>query len=622
MATWIPIQTWRSSKFEGPIDTVVTSRSTASGMLEELQRHTLSGWVGAGGDAARKRLTDIQYRLAHVIDSAETMAMAFGKAQDGVAEVESMVLDAQALIDRYGFVVSADGSQLSDPHLAELQQRKAAESRLGSTIVLTPTDREIAARADAMNECADVINAAIDKVNEVETILGDSLNRIVELDEWDPNAPEYMDPWSHALFGPLIKAWPFDGLGLLPSPNEVAVWASMQDEETLLDLAVEHPELVGNMNGMPGYVRDVANRTHLDHELDDVESELKSVRDRIDGLSSTEKYNPYTWSGLSVDYQALLEREEELKSHQSELQALKEAAGPPRDQMSDREFSKHGRQLLVFSPATGADGHTRMHAAIAIGDVDTADNIAVNVPGTGTTVGGGIDNETARMEQLRSATSAQLKRAGRGDESVATVAWLGYDAPQNVVTEASRMSFAEDSGPRNKSFLEGIHYSRANGEHGDPRLVSMGHSYGSTAASVGANNADPGVIDAFVAYGTPGLAEGTLDVPEDERYVVQFDGDIINTANTVLPGDAVHGYHPQKDSTFQDVDPGEPKLDRDSYRLEPSTTPSVPPEVQAFDLASESLRYSTDTHSAYLLNQSNSQRQIANIVGGLDVTLR
>ena len=60
------------------------------------------------------------------------------------------------------------------------------------------------------------------------------------------------------------------------------------------------------------------------------------------------------------------------------------------------------------------------------GDVDHAKNVATFVPGIGTTVEGSTVEYMRQTQNLRSAAMAQGSLAL---SDVATVAWLGYDAP-------------------------------------------------------------------------------------------------------------------------------------------------------------------------------------------------
>ena len=71
-----------------------------------------------------------------------------------------------------------------------------------------------------------------------------------------------------------------------------------------------------------------------------------------------------------------------------------------------------------------------MKAAVAQGDVDHAKHIATFVPGIGTTVEGSLHKYIRQAGNLRQAAADQ---GNMPISDVATVAWLGYDAPPGEV---------------------------------------------------------------------------------------------------------------------------------------------------------------------------------------------
>ena len=72
----------------------------------------------------------------------------------------------------------------------------------------------------------------------------------------------------------------------------------------------------------------------------------------------------------------------------------------------------------------------QLHAAVAIGDVDTADHVSVFTPGfTSTRPGQPVAATTATCTTCADGAQRSPLRYGDGG-TVATVTWLGYDAPQ------------------------------------------------------------------------------------------------------------------------------------------------------------------------------------------------
>ncbi len=79
-----------------------------------------------------------------------------------------------------------------------------------------------------------------------------------------------------------------------------------------------------------------------------------------------------------------------------------------------------------------------MKAAVAQGDVDNAKHIATQVPGIGTTVEGGLDTNLRDTGNFRRAAAEQGQYPLK---DVATVAWLGYDAPGEPTMGMARHSW-------------------------------------------------------------------------------------------------------------------------------------------------------------------------------------
>lgn len=286
--------------------------------------------------------------------------------------------------------------------------------------------------------------------------------------------------------------------GATPAAN-AAFWSALSPAARTR-LMVEQPGLIGSLDGLPGRVRDSANRRVLAAErvrLLAAEAELqKELDDNVFG-------------GLFSDADVGLEQtRKRLKS----LDAIESV------------LAQGNRQLLVLDNSS----YEETMAAVAVGDVDIATHVAVFVPGLGSTVHGDIDSYDDDMEGLKT-TVQQLLPPSR-NESAAVVTWLNYQAPQlgwslldpdrTVVSTLAAEAGADRLGP----FLDGIDAARAQ----DPHLSVLAHSYGSlTAAS--ALRVDTGADD-FVALGSPGLGTQTaadLRMPDGHVFTAEAVGDIV-----------------------------------------------------------------------------------------------
>ena len=143
--------------------------------------------------------------------------------------------------------------------------------------------------------------------------------------------------------------------------------------------------------------------------------------------------------------------------------------------------------LLTLSP----DGHT----AIALGNPDTADNVATLVPGTGTTVAG-IGGDLQRTRAMYDA--ARVVSPGSANS---VILWSGYDSPPTIA-EAGFDRYADAAAPALDAFQDGL---RASHDGPASHNVVIGHSYGSTV--IGAATTDGGSlnVDDLVFVASPGV---------------------------------------------------------------------------------------------------------------------
>lgn len=255
-------------------------------------------------------------------------------------------------------------------------------------------------------------------------------------------------------------------------------WDGLSDAEQAAVIAA-YPELVGNTDGIPASGRDEANRLVLGQDL-----AVLRLRETDGTLTDAE--------------------EKQLENAEAAQDALDDAAGYL-DPVTQEPVES---RLYMYDPSA-FDGDGRI--ALSIGDPDTADNVALQVPGFGTD-GGSAAYLTERAYNIYSAS-----RFDDPGSSTASIMWIGYDAPDNapftgdgdfagVLTEGA----AEAGGKRLADTVDGL---RA-GRDGDPaHLTVIGHSYGSTTTGYGAS--DYGLaVDDIVFVGSPGVG-GEVDNASD-----------------------------------------------------------------------------------------------------------
>jgi len=239
-------------------------------------------------------------------------------------------------------------------------------------------------------------------------------------------------------------------------PAEVAAWWAGLSEAQQHAVIGSSPRVVGAFDGVPAWARDQANRLLLDRALrnprtsDDQAATARMVADTIAREEAT---------GRTVQLQLL-------------------------DLAGDR-------------------------VALSLGDLDTADDVAVLVPGVGNTP---ADDLGRLVGNARDVTDAS--RDVSGGAAVATLVWLGYRTPGNLATGALRFA-AERGGPDLARSLDGLAAARTATATGDPRTTVVAHSYGTVVVDEAADEPGRLAADAVVLLGSPGMQDYAwgLEVP-------------------------------------------------------------------------------------------------------------
>ncbi len=280
-----------------------------------------------------------------------------------------------------------------------------------------------------------------------------------------------------------------------PSARAVETWWGALDGAERASLVVEAPQLIGNLDGVPYDVRDRANRAELDAAQEELHDRLTS------GIGK----------GAAT---AVIER---LKMLNQIEEALERNPGGP-----------HRSLLMLDTVMPG-------RAAVALGDLKTADYVSVLVPGA-------LLSVREHMAEWTKVTAdiydEQLEWRDRLEEepfTVATVSWIGYQTPD--VTNVAGLDLAEQAASFLSSTVNGLKTVR----QGDKPYVSVfAHSYGATATMLALDRGDMS-IDALAMMGSPGGVADTAD-------------DLAVPAGRVWVGEAA--WDPVVHTAFFGVDPG------------------------------------------------------------------
>lgn len=302
-----------------------------------------------------------------------------------------------------------------------------------------------------------------------------------------------------ALNGP-VPATPPGTLGdprTLPSPGtspeDVKTWWDSLSQFEKSQLIADHPPELGNLNGIPAEVRDQVNQAVLHDDL----ARVTDTAERH-GVSTEEVLaDPGIYGLTSAD----------ATRYTNAVQTQKGL-----DKMAAEGKQDRPVMLWAYDPlAFGGQGK----AAVAIGNPDKAQNTAVVVPGTGSSVEDGwleSDNATNLYDQMR---------LGDPDESTSVIAWMGYDAPDSPTDpRIATPGLARAGGDLLAADVNGLSTTH---EGVPSNLTVVGHSYGAT--TVADAFAGSGMkADNAVLIGSPGtdLAQSAADfhLPEGGQVYV------------------------------------------------------------------------------------------------------
>lgn len=441
-------------------------------------------WHGAASETSRGKLKTVTSDLKDVVAEVSAAYTAVCDAADAVRGVDQAVEAAisfasvnQLLISDAG-VVSDDGPAID------------TENEHDNSVLVDE-------RNGLITECVDLIEQALRKADDVDVDLNAVL---VAIDNNEIRA-------GAGGLAEASKLGEVEGdLGVMEPPegatpsDSAAWWATMSPDERKQIIA-RFPEWIGNRDGVDFTSRDLANRNILDSRRDWVE-------DRLDDPDLTPAQRT------------------DLEEEQASIEQIDEMLGRKGvHQLAGLDFSKERTEAIVVN-----------------GNLDTADQVAVFTPGMTSNVPGmgGYDTDMAQLKRRMEAIllAEGDVNADGSPKTVATVTWMGYQAPQALpdISVASRDA-AETGGASLADFYRGINTSRM----GDPDITALGHSYGSTTTGIALQESNTGV-DRTVLFGSPGA--GTMDIDDYQTktgttYYAETKNDLVGDVGR-FGGDLTH----------------------------------------------------------------------------------
>jgi hypothetical protein len=280
---------------------------------------------------------------------------------------------------------------------------------------------------------------------------------------------DFWDLLGHVpLTGPVITP----AVPVRQPPDEVAAWWAGLSQAAQLAVIAGSPAALGALDGVPAWARDRANRQLLDRALAD----------------------PRTSEGAAVTARAVARRI-----------AAEEATG----------------QVVQLQLLDLADDRV----VLSLGDLDTADAVALLVPGVFNTPGDDLNGLVADAVDVGAAT-----RAAAPGTAVAAVVWLGYRTPSHPGEAVVRTS-ARRGGRALAAALDGLAAARRSVAAPEARTTVVAHSYGTWVVDEAAD--EPGILeaDAVVLLGSPGLEDDAASLEAPAVFDAAAPADLISWAN-------------------------------------------------------------------------------------------
>ncbi|SFE10605.1 alpha/beta hydrolase [Blastococcus tunisiensis] len=159
--------------------------------------------------------------------------------------------------------------------------------------------------------------------------------------------------------------------------------------------------------------------------------------------------------------------------------------------------------------------------ALALGDLDTADAVALVVPGIHNTPG---DDLGALLGTARAVTAA-ARRAAPGT-TVAAAVWLGYDSPSGAPQVLGRRN-AVEGGAALAGALTGLRAGRDAVVSPEARATVLAHSYGTVVVDEAADAPGALAADAVVLLGSPGMEGDAAGLEAPEVYEAASPDDLV-----------------------------------------------------------------------------------------------
>lgn len=460
-------------------------------------------WIGLGADSAQFSFTQLSTDVSDRAATVGAIKELVTSLVDQVKTLQSVLDEAREQAAAFGLVITDSGAVVDGPGrgLAEL----TAATLGGATAAAAAQAAKEAARAEIQGQVEALLVMAADVEADTVAILSRAANG--GFTGGDMSVTEASEKAKREADDMFAAPAPPSG------PREQHAWAETLSPEQLREAADNHPEGLANAYQIPPWARERAAWNYLPILREELEVRSAQLQQQhAVALTMDEKTRAWT----------------ELQTVQQQQRDL--------DQIEQSVRGGDDLHLLGLRPHENGVG-----AIVSHGDIVEADHVTVHVPGMGTQIedkpgaGNDLPGEIDKMQHLRHAMEDSLVRERRTDETIATVTYMNMDYP-DWFPQASTPDYADSAAPDLGAALTGI---KATSEDGT-NLTILGHSYGSLTTSEALQNG--GYADNVVFYGSPGLESSgdtfdpaTLSVPQDSRYIMLAQEDLIGPAGHLAP---------------------------------------------------------------------------------------
>ncbi|MFJ2188602.1 alpha/beta hydrolase [Kitasatospora sp. NPDC087861] len=494
---------------------------------EVVDRLNRSQWTGTAAGHAQARIQLLENELQAAQQEIGLVSRALQDAYDGFAAAQAHLISALDDAKTHKLTVAADGGITwdKDPNSANFagtdaeNQAKQIQARITAALnEADHTDQTISARLAHLATNASSGTGLDSATAKTDLDAANALQQIPAAGT-DPNS---------------VKAW----------------WNGLTDDQQQR-MILNHPDQIGNLDGIPAVARDQANRTNLKNLIQDRQRQLADLGPEPKKMLSVAETNGGPVE--NPDYTEWKRKRDALKEKLAGFQNIQKRLDGKFD---DGGGPNSDPPLLLLG--IGDQGQGR--AILSWGDPDKAKNVSSLVPGLNSTLAGvGAGDASTAKRVYQSATTAATAN-GDVPPSVASVFWLGYDAPQLEGSGSSVLmqDRAEEGGAAYQKFLTGL---RATHEGVPAHMTAQGHSYGSLV--VGKATQQPGglPVDDIVLVGSPGVGvdkASQLGVGADHVYVGTAKYDPVAAApapGMFVPGWAAYEAITNPDGLWHGTDP-------------------------------------------------------------------